>query len=203
MVRSGYIAQATKERTRLDNLVTSLTSRITEQSNTVESLRVRLERLESASAAQLARKQRSPLYTSLVHHREVLTTLRGQLDQAQKQRDELIEVLKGLKQGYNPNYQDMAVKAAVVGFTELVNDDGQFVNGQNVPSVEQAELDRIDRLDLVGLVMGDDGDDDDDDETDESSGNLCKDSSLTWIMVTCSRRFHSVPNRAVHSRSLV
>lgn len=56
---------------------------------------------------------RAALYASLKAHADLLKRLQ-KIQSAQKDRiKELGEILDGLKGGYNPNYQDMAVLAAV------------------------------------------------------------------------------------------
>lgn len=95
-------------------------------------------------------------------------------------------ILEELSKSYNPNYQDMAVKAAVVGYTELL----EAAHGA-VPEVDDAarsdaiakeieeeitdrELDELERKDLEAVVLADladfGGEDDDDDE---SSDGIC------------------------------
>lgn len=66
-----------------------------------------------------------------------------------------------LAEGYNPNYQDMAVKAAVVGYQEsFVDAAAAQVEGeveappqQDEAAELQAELDQLDRVDLTALAM--------------------------------------------------
>lgn len=74
-------------------------------------------------------------------------------------------ILEELSKGYNPNYQDMAVKAAVVGYEELTKPfDEEEVKQEDSESneaieveeeIEDKELDELDRKDLEGLLMMD------------------------------------------------
>lgn len=101
----------------------------------------------------------------------------------------VLGILDELSKGYNPNGQDMAVKAAVVGYKELIGaadgpekpdaieEEGEAA-GEEKPDVEvEAKLntvrdpdgrlagfdvDKIVNMDLEGLLV-DDGDDGDDD----------------------------------------
>jgi protein kinase C substrate 80K-H len=82
---------------------------------------------------------------------------------------ELKGILDDLTKGYNPNYQDMAVKAAVVGYEELyapaqaaATDLPEGVEpievekpAEKAPRVGEWELDQADRKDLEGLLLQD------------------------------------------------
>lgn len=90
-------------------------------------------------------------------------------------------ILEELSKSYNPNYQDMAVKAAVVGYTELLDaaHGATSESGDAAPSdaavkeveeeITDRELDELERKDLEAVVLADltelEGDDDDDDES--------------------------------------
>jgi protein kinase C substrate 80K-H len=67
----------------------------------------------------LSDKRNLALYQSLLKHSEALKSLQGQYKQLLDREKALSEVLKNLKQGYNPNYQDMAVLEAVRGWDGL------------------------------------------------------------------------------------
>jgi len=81
--------------------------------------------------------------------------------------------LEELAKSYNPNYQDMAVKAAVVGFEELTKapEGGESEKREGGEEVEEeigdGELDELERKDLEALLLMDEGDMV---ETDEGSG---------------------------------
>jgi hypothetical protein len=107
--------------------------------------------------------------------------LRQNLKQIESERDELKAILKELKDNYNPNYQvnmnpeldsaclgqvliikcvqDMAVKAAVVGYSDLVGEsEGDGAESEYIgASISPDQLDALEKVDLVNLVMsGDD-----------------------------------------------
>jgi protein kinase C substrate 80K-H len=116
-------------------------------------------RTVSIEPPQLIRLVSTALYLSLLAHREALDRLREQAKKTEEDLDTLKGILKELSENYNPNYQDMAVKAAVVGFTE------NFVRGEGSPDEEegargelQSTLEELQKTDLTGLLMAGDGD---------------------------------------------
>lgn len=90
--------------------------------------------------------------------------------------------MEELSRGYNPNYQDMAVKAAVVGYEELTkpfDETAEVVEGQKPPvetaeeEIEDKELDELERKDLEGLLMMDVDGETDDEDAEEDLG-ICE-----------------------------
>lgn len=79
--------------------------------------------------------------------------------------------------GYNPNGQDMAVKAAVVGYQEITKessvdpqvDGGEEDSGEE--DIQDHELDELERKDLEGLLLSDEVSGGD--ETD-GEGGICE-----------------------------
>lgn len=140
------------------------------------------------------------LYLSLLAHREALDRLKEQAKKTQEDLDTLKGILKELSENYNPNYQDMAVKAAVVGYTE------NFVRGEGSPDEEEdgrgelkTTLEELQRTDLTGLLMAGDGDtaessdDGGDDSTCESIIRIYSFHSLTSL-------HYSISYRSIHPR---
>lgn len=114
------------------------------------------------------------LYTTLLTHRLALTRLRSKTSRLQNELDTLHGILEELTRGYNPNYQDMAVKAAVVGYEELTKPFEEAVEGESAQTetteeeIEDKELDELERKDLEGLLMSDvDGELDEEDDTED------------------------------------
>ncbi|GJJ07576.1 hypothetical protein Clacol_001779 [Clathrus columnatus] len=129
-IRSTYIAFAQKEKSRLEDSVSSLEKEILVKEKEVARLKDIMERTESMSAAALETKKQSPFFHSLVTHKSALKSLK-KIHEAHLEREkQLGDILDALKKGYNPNYQDMAVLEAVRGWEAL--------NGQSV--VEEPEL---------------------------------------------------------------
>lgn len=118
-IRASYISFAHKEKKRLQELVTSLSSKINDKEKEVERLRDVAERTESISAAALEHKKQSPLYASLITHSNALKSLQREHKKLQEREKALGDILNTLRSGYNPNYQDMAVLEAVRGWEQL------------------------------------------------------------------------------------
>lgn len=129
------------------------------------------------------------LYLSLLTHRLALTRLRSKTAKLENELQALRGILDDLAKGYNPNYQDMAVKAAVVGWHELSGTGSHNGEAEATEVKEEAaegattttateeekeeeitdqELDQLERKDLESLLLSDSSSDDDD--QDEGSG---------------------------------
>ncbi|WWD22735.1 hypothetical protein CI109_107228 [Kwoniella shandongensis] len=184
-IRNSYIKWATGEKKRLEEELEKKKSEVKAREAEVEKARVSLDKTEARSKQELDKKKQSPLYTSLLSHRLALTRLRSKTSRLQSELDTLHNILSELAKGYNPNYQDMAVKAAVVGYEELTGaaaptegEEPTAIEGEVKQEEEEKEeeisdneLDDLDRKDLEGLLLSDIGEslDDEDDDEDESS----------------------------------
>ncbi|WWC90142.1 uncharacterized protein L201_005075 [Kwoniella dendrophila CBS 6074] len=118
-IRGTYIKWAQGEKTRLESELEGKKKEVVEKEQETERARIALERVEAKSKEDLEKKKSSPLYQSLLTHRTTLNRLRNKTDKLQNEINSLKSILDELRNGYNPNYQDMAVKAAVVGYEEL------------------------------------------------------------------------------------
>ncbi|GMK53438.1 hypothetical protein CspeluHIS016_0100240 [Cutaneotrichosporon spelunceum] len=183
-IRGTYVAFAQKERTRLQDEIAAQRAALADRERQVADARVALENAETQSRDDLERKKASPMYRALEEHREAVTRLRDQLRATQDDLGTVLGVLDGLAKGYNPNGQDMAVKAAVVGYRELIGDGGEAaeaegedkqdikentapetrLNTVRAPDEHLAgfDVDRVVGVDLESLLVDDVSDDDDD-----------------------------------------
>ncbi|GHJ89304.1 hypothetical protein NliqN6_5706 [Naganishia liquefaciens] len=165
-IRSSYIKFAQQERIKMADKIKSLEQDIQAKEGEVEAARVRLERLENADREQMERRKQSPIYLSLLTHRSVISQLRHEKQELEEEVEELKRILKELSEGYNPNYQDMAVKAAVVGYTEKYVKPAEAVEAAQETSAEhtqeeespevgvsEQELNELEKLDLDALLM--------------------------------------------------
>ncbi|KAL1741939.1 glucosidase II beta subunit-like-domain-containing protein [Schizophyllum fasciatum] len=117
-IRSSYIAYAQKEKKRLEGVVQNLADEIAVREAEVERLRDIADRAESISAAALERKKQSPVFQTLLEHASALKSLQREYKKRAAAEKQLGEILDTLRSGYNPNYQDMAVLAAVRAWEE-------------------------------------------------------------------------------------
>ncbi|WVW81324.1 hypothetical protein I302_103315 [Kwoniella bestiolae CBS 10118] len=184
-VRGTYIKWAQGEKTRLESELESKKKEVKDKEQEVEKARVALEKTESKSKEDLEKKKLSPLYQSLLTHRLTLTRLRSKSQRLQSELDTLHSLLDELSKGYNPNYQDMAVKAAVVGYEELTGKAAASPSEEEKPQVDQPpqeqeeeikdwELDELERKDLEGLLWQAGPEDEGDDDDEEEGGLLWK-----------------------------
>ncbi|KAG8815614.1 hypothetical protein FRC19_000918 [Serendipita sp. 401] len=136
-IRSTYVLFAEKEKKRLQASIITLKSDVEAKKKEVNHAKILLDHAESMSQASLAYKQKSrmsygspvsahrlrtsglALYQSLVKHTEALKSLQAKYKALEERERSLSDVLRNLKGGYNPNYQDMAVLEAVRGWDGL------------------------------------------------------------------------------------
>ncbi|KAF7982323.1 hypothetical protein HWV62_29020 [Athelia sp. TMB] len=174
-IRSTYLAFAEKEKTRLEASIAESAKEIAVREKEVEELQASADRAESLSAAALERKKNSPLFTSLVIHSQALTSLKREHDAARERTKELEQILSSLRDGYNPNYQDMAVLEAVRGWehfagikpegeqseggdeAEEEEDEEELEDGMwSKERLESNELNDLLKVDHIGLLLAHD-----------------------------------------------
>ncbi|BEJ14197.1 hypothetical protein CspHIS471_0313710 [Cutaneotrichosporon sp. HIS471] len=177
-IRGTYVAFAQKEKKRLQDEIAAKRIEIVDRERQVADTKSALENAEAQSRDDLERKKSSPLYKALEEHREAVKRLRDQLQATQDDLGTVLGILDELAKGYNPNGQDMAVKAAVVGYKELIGDvetpeaaDGEEketpeakLNTVRSPEEHLSgfDVDRVVNVDLESLLVDDVVDDDDD-----------------------------------------
>ncbi|TRM68562.1 glucosidase II beta subunit-like-domain-containing protein [Schizophyllum amplum] len=144
-IRSSYITFAQKEKKRLEGLVQNLADEIALREKEVARLRDISDRAESMSAAALERKKQSPLYLTLIEHASALKSLQREYKKRVAAEKKLGEILDTLRSGYNPNYQDMAVLAAVRGWEEHAGLPHIGVEADAAEHDEQAEPEKKDK----------------------------------------------------------
>ncbi|WVQ82852.1 hypothetical protein IAT38_004987 [Cryptococcus sp. DSM 104549] len=180
-VRGTYVKWAVGEKKRLEDELVQKRSEVASVEAEVQKAKTILEKTEARSQQDLDKKKQSPLYLSLLTHRLSLTRLRSKTARLETELDALHDILRELAKGYNPNYQDMAVKAAVVGYEEITG--ARAVEGDSEGDVKKEvaedeeeitdkELDELEKKDLEGLLLSDIGEGSTDDEDDDDSTSL-------------------------------
>ncbi|PWN52144.1 hypothetical protein IE53DRAFT_361022 [Violaceomyces palustris] len=117
-IRAKYISDGKKERSTLESEIAKLEIEVEVASEKEQRLKRALELAESADAEMIERKKASPLYKTLNTHQEALRALQSKNGALKEELRTLTMLLDDLAKGYNPNYQDMAVKGAVVAYKE-------------------------------------------------------------------------------------
>ncbi|KDQ06993.1 hypothetical protein BOTBODRAFT_167442 [Botryobasidium botryosum FD-172 SS1] len=168
-IRSTYIAFAQKEKKRLEDAISALNIEVAEKRANEARVKDILERTEALDAAALAHKKESPLYRHLEDKNDILSSLLTSHAELKERITALEAVLDGLKRGYNPNYQDMAVLEAVRGWEALSGEADKDKDKEPAaaddssakpaePPVEEEEwtLDQINEIknkDVVSLLL--------------------------------------------------
>ncbi|CAK9780364.1 hypothetical protein CC85DRAFT_287897 [Cutaneotrichosporon oleaginosum] len=171
-IRGTYVAFAQKEKKRLQDEIAAKRVEVRERERQVAEAKAALENAEAQSRDDLERKKSSPLYKALEEHREAVKRLRDQLRATQDDLGTVLGILDELAKGYNPNGQDMAVKAAVVGYRELIGDaepEGEETPEAKLHTVRAPDehlsgfdVERVVNVDLESLLVDEAADDDDD-----------------------------------------
>ncbi|WWC67263.1 uncharacterized protein I206_101171 [Kwoniella pini CBS 10737] len=181
-IRGTYIKWAQGEKNRIEADLEAKKKEVVEKEKEVERARIALEKTESSSKEELEKKKKSPIYKSLLDHRLTLTRLRSKTQRLENELNSLRSILEELAKGYNPNYQDMAVKAAVVGYEELSGisptpgeeSEGDVKEEPKEEEIKEWELDDLQRKDLEALLWEHSPADEEDGDEDEESGLLWK-----------------------------
>lgn len=132
------------------------------------------------------------VYISLLSHRLALARLRLKTNRLETEIESLHSLLREMAKGYNPNYQDMAVKAAVVGYEELTGikyregeSEGETEvkkeekeEGDKEEEITEQELEALEKEDLEALLLSDTTDENEEDDEDDGT-NLCEFWSIT------------------------
>jgi len=141
-IRSTYIAYAQKEKTKLEKELASLDLQIAAQENIVAKLRDIKDHSESLSLADMEVKRQSPVYQSLQIHKNALKSYRRLYTQMKERDRTLSEIMNSLREGYNPNYQDMAVLEAVRGW-EAIEGLPHIGTDEEPPKQETSEEEEV------------------------------------------------------------
>lgn len=115
-VRAGYIAKASKalasEKAKADRLIVE----IGVAKEKVAKLKGDFQAASARLAGDTAAKKELPAYKALVAAQYQLASDKAAREQLLEELEFLADLLDGLAGGYNPNYQDMAVKGAVMEY---------------------------------------------------------------------------------------
>lgn len=115
-VRAGYIRETKHNLETLQAEVASLEVEIEVAREVERTRKLELEKAERADQAIIELKKKSPLYATLRAHQDGLKALQDREDVLKEELQRLTSLLDDLSSGYNPNYQDMAVKGAVMAY---------------------------------------------------------------------------------------
>lgn len=160
--RKNYSVYGKKEKIRLEELIKSLNAEIINLKAKELETKAELERTEKVSEARIAQLKDTNLFRRITDFQNSIKQLRSRTDELKNDLDQLTNILKDLKAGYNPNYQDMVVKGAVKGFEEW---EAEKANAQSTESGTEGlisvplneQLDGLVNEDPIELLAADQG----------------------------------------------
>lgn len=117
-IRDKYITDRSKALVTLKIDVARLETELESARLREEKAKASLESAESMDKHVTQQKKASPLYGTLQGHQNALQALLDKQATLKRELVRLTELLDDLAKGYNPNYQDMAVKGAVVAYRD-------------------------------------------------------------------------------------
>ncbi|GAC92778.1 hypothetical protein PHSY_000334 [Pseudozyma hubeiensis SY62] len=117
-IRDKYIADARKEKESLEAEIAKLEVEVHVATENEARLKSELTRAETSDKAVIDAKVKTPLYAKLVDNQNAIKALQDKNAALKSELQTLTLLLDDLAKGYNPNYQDMAVKGAVVAYKE-------------------------------------------------------------------------------------
>ena len=115
-IRASYIAETAKKLSALRAEVASLEVEVEVAREQEAAKKAEFERAEKMDQAIIQEKKQTPLYATLKDHQSALDALVKREEAMQTELKKLTDLLDDLSDGYNPNYQDMAVKGAVMAY---------------------------------------------------------------------------------------
>ncbi len=147
-IRAKYIADAKKSVESVTAEIASLTLALGKAKEKEAQARSALERAESADHESVERKQANPLFQTLTSHQEALRSLSLRNSELKRELEQLTQLLDDLARGYNPNYQDMAVKGAVMAYGSwkrgsLAADDEDSGDGSKIADQPAVKLNSL------------------------------------------------------------
>lgn len=117
-IRDKYIAEGRKEKESLQAEIAKLEIEVQVATENEARLKQELIRAETSDKAVIDAKLKTPLYQKLEQHHQAIKSLKDKNSALRSELQTLTLLLDDLAKGYNPNYQDMAVKGAVVAYKE-------------------------------------------------------------------------------------
>ena len=117
-IRDKYIADGRKEKETLEAEIVNLEIEVQVATENEARLKQELARAETQDKAVIDAKLKTPLYKKLESHHQAIKVLKEKNAALKAELQTLTLLLDDLAKGYNPNYQDMAVKGAVVAYKE-------------------------------------------------------------------------------------
>lgn len=117
-IRDKYIADGRKDKETLEAEIAKLEIEVQVATENEARLKQEMARAETQDKATIDAKIKTPLYKKLEEYQGAIRALKDKNAALRSELQTLTLLLDDLAKGYNPNYQDMAVKGAVVAYKE-------------------------------------------------------------------------------------
>jgi len=114
--RAKYISDAKRKRSSAQAEVDRLEVEVKAAEENDKRLQAILKRAEESDQVSIQEKMSSPLYNNLKSYQDSLKAMTTKNDELKTELQVLTSLLDDLANTYNPNYQDMAVKGAVMAY---------------------------------------------------------------------------------------
>ncbi len=137
-IREGWVHKAVGLRTKIEEDIVRKTVRLESTRINLKDRQHALEKIESQ--VQLHRKPNAAA-EAIVQYKEAIKTLRKQIKNREARLEQYKDLMKGLAEGYNPNYQDMAVKYAVEEVKQWPDLDLSELSDETLDTLEAAVYD--------------------------------------------------------------
>nr|CDI57162.1 related to alpha glucosidase II beta subunit [Melanopsichium pennsylvanicum 4] len=153
-IRDKYIVHGKKEKELLEAEIAKLEVEVQVATENEARLKQDLARAETQDKAVIDAKLKTPLFKKLEQHQAAIKALTEKKGALKLELQQLTLLLDDLAKGYNPNYQDMAVKGAVVAYKEwrgistATTNDAASERDENKSNVDQlaAENTKLNQL---------------------------------------------------------
>ncbi|SPC68084.1 related to alpha glucosidase II beta subunit [Ustilago sp. UG-2017b] len=143
-IRDKYIADGSKQKQLLEAEIAKLQIQVQVAAEKEARLKHELTRAETSDKAAIDAKIKTPLYAKLSQHQEAIKQLNEKNAALKSELQTLTLLLDDLAKGYNPNYQDMAVKGAVLAYKQWRTSTSNSADSSAEAGVEgQSTVDQL------------------------------------------------------------
>lgn len=119
-VKEGWMKQGQQKRMDIQNEISRMEAPLQALKTNLVDRESAIEQLQRESHGQTRSEEgQNEVEISILKYKGALTVLKDQAAEQTRRIKEFESILTDLSQGYNPNFQDMAVKSAVTSFADL------------------------------------------------------------------------------------
>ncbi|RIA98631.1 glucosidase II beta subunit-like-domain-containing protein [Glomus cerebriforme] len=138
--------QLESELNRLKNVLESAKIKVSEREVALKKAQEKEEKEEKGKVESTTKDQ-----VRIQKYREKIRTLQEREERLRDQVNTLLDILKNMKKDHNPNYHDMAVKTAIKGYDELVEEYESEME-ENMEFDQEGEIDEDEIIEEASQV---------------------------------------------------